>query len=230
MHTKPEVADMTFTGSRVHHAIIALLCGIAMHLPISASTETASETVWHFRVYLDDKAIGYHRFQLRQDSADAELVTEAQFDVTFLKIPVFSYRHRNVEVWNDRCLASIASSTDENGKLFRVDGNADDSGFRLTTQSGDTTLPACISTFAYWDKSFLESSQLLNAQTGEYIDVEVSELGEQLITVQDSKQPATRYQLNTGDATIDLWYSEHGQWLALQSTTSSGRVLRYVME
>ncbi len=210
------------------YTLAALLCGLAVHAPLAASTST--EAAWHFRVYLDGKAIGYHRFHLIRNSTDREVVSEAEFDVTFLKIPVFSYRHRNIEVWNKQCLASITSSTDENGKHFRVRGSVDESGFRLITQDGTSTLPDCINTFAYWDKSFLESSRLLNAQTGEYLDVEVSSLGEQVITVRNTEQAADRYRLDTGDATIDLWYSEHGQWLALESTTSSGRVLRYVME
>ena len=219
---------MTWSGYRLHHPITPWLCGLAMLLPLDSSANTEAE--WHFRVYLDDKAIGYHRFHLEHNDSDMKIVTEAQFDVTFLKIPVFRYRHSNVEVWNDRCLESIASSTDENGKQFRVEGAADDAGFRLTTQSGDTTLPACVNTFAYWDKAFLQSSQLLNSQTGEYLDVQVSDLGQQLITVRNAEQLASRYRLDTGDAAIDLWYSERGQWLALQSTTSSGRLLRYVME
>ena len=60
--------------------------------------------------------------------------------------------------------------------------------------------------------------------------MQVSDLGQQLITVRDAEQLANRYRLDTGDAAIDLWYSERGRWLALQSTTRSGRLLRYVME
>jgi hypothetical protein len=199
-----------------------------MLLPLATGANTATE--WHFRVYLEDKAIGFHRFSLEQRDSETRLATEARFDVTFLTIPVFRYRHSNVEVWNDGCLESIESSTDENGKQFRVKGSADDEGFRLTTQGGESILPACINTFAYWNQAFLDSSRLLNAQTGEFLDVQVSDLGQQVISVRDAEQAASRYRLDIRDAAIDLWYSEHGEWLALQSTTASGRVLRYVLE
>ena len=51
-------------------------------------------------------------------------------------------------------------------------GTITDDGFQLSTNEGDTTLPGCISTFAYWDKSFLQHDQLLNSQTGEYLEVQ----------------------------------------------------------
>ena len=102
--------------------------------------------------------------------------------------------------------------------------------FQLSTDSRDTTLPACISTFAYWDKSFLKRTHLLNSQTGEYLEIEVEYLGQDSIGVRNTNTPAHHYKLNTDKASIELWYSQDDQWLALRSTTRSGRVLRYVIE
>jgi hypothetical protein len=219
---------MTRSGHSLHRRTPVLPCVLAVFLPLTAGAGTGSE--WRFRVYLDDREIGYHHFTLEQDSNTRRLVTEARFDVTFLKLPVFRYRHSNEEIWNDRCLARISSSTDENGRQFRIEGSAGENGFLLSTRDGDRSLPDCVRTFAYWDRTFLESSRLLNAQTGEYLDVEVLDLGKQTIALRDSVQAAHHYRLHSAQATIDLWYSETGRWLALESTTDSGRVLRYVME
>jgi hypothetical protein len=208
---------------RVH-----LLAYLAVLLPVAAGA--TSEKDWRFRVFLDDKEIGHHHFHLTRSGAQQQLTTEANFEVSILKIPLFRYSHKNVELWNSQCLRHIASSTDENGRQFRVTGAVDGSAFRLSTHSGNTTLPACISTFAYWDKSFLKRTRLLNSQTGEYVDVRVEYLGEQSIRVRDTDTPAHRYQLSTDKARIELWYSRDDQWLALQSTTQSGRLLRYVIE
>jgi hypothetical protein len=214
------------------HVPAAFVTGIlfcfAAALPVSANLATEQE--WRFRVYLDDKPIGYHNFTLAQAGAHEQLTTQAQFDVSFLKIPLFKYRHDNVERWNKSCLESITSTTDENGKLFQVNGTTTDKGFQLSTISGDITLPGCISTFAYWDESFLQHERLLNSQTGEYLDVDVENLGEQSIITGDTPVPATHYRLTGEGLAIELWYSRNGQWLALQSTTLKGRLLRYVIE
>ncbi|MGB5725859.1 MAG: DUF6134 family protein, partial [Thiogranum sp.] len=163
--------------------VACLMCSFAALLPVTANA--SAEQKWNFTVYLDDTPIGHHDFSIRRAEGYEEIATHARFDVKFLKIPLFNYRHQNVEQWSNRCLKSISSTTDQNGKLFRVEGATRDEGFQVSTNDGDITLPPCISTFAYWDKSFLESGQLLNSQTGEYQDVEVDYLGEQPIPVRN---------------------------------------------
>ena len=197
-------------------------------LPATAYASTEQE--WNFRVYLDDTPIGYHDFSVRHAAGYQTMRTHARFDVTFLKIPLFRYRHQNTEQWSNRCLESIASSTNQNGELFRVKGSTTDKGFRVSVNDEDATFPSCISTFAYWDKSFLEHTRLLNSQTGEYMEVDVDALGKQPVMVGNTSVPADRYRLTADDMDIELWYSSDGEWLGLQSPTSKGRLLRYVIE
>jgi len=204
------------------------LCALVLLVPLAASAGTGKE--WRFRVYLDDREIGYHHFRLTQDGPETALLARAEFDVTFLGIPVFSYRHENTEVWDGQCLQDIRSTTVENGERFRVEGTANGEAFRLSTRGGEQTLPACVSSFAYWDKAFLQHDRLLNPQTGEYLDVETRYLGEQTIRVHDQATAARHYRLNAGETGIDLWYSKEGQWLALEATTRGDRLLRYRIE
>jgi hypothetical protein len=200
----------------------------ALLIPVTASASAGQE--WNFRVYLDDKPIGYHHFRITQAGEHELLTTQAQFDVKFLTITVFKYRHENAELWDSQCLSSIASTTDENGKLFRVEGAATEKGFQLSTAAGEATLPPCISTFAYWDESFLRHDRLLNSQTGEYLEVDVDNLGETSIRLRDTSISANHYKLTGDELDIELWYSRSGEWLALQSTTEKGRLVRYVIE
>jgi len=205
-----------------------LVYSLTALLPVTANATVEHE--WHFKVYLDNKAIGHHYFRVTREGKQERLDTRADFDVTLLKIPFFTYRHENIELWYDQCLTSIASTTNQNGELFSVQGAAKEQGFHLVTNDSETTLPACISTFAYWDKSFLQNDRLLNSQTGEYLEVDVEDLGEKSIRVRNSNVSANHYKLTAEALDIDLWYSGDDQWLALQSTTSKGRVLRYVIE
>jgi len=195
-----------------------------------AAATSGVEQEWRFRVYLDDKPIGYHHFMISHAGELEHVTTRARFDVEFLKIPLFKYRHDNIERWSSQCLNSIASTTDQNGTLFRVDGNVTDTGFRLSSNTGDNTLAPCISTFAYWDKSFLQHDRLLNSQTGEYLEVDVAELGEQSLMIGDASVAVNRYRLTGDEIDIEVWYSGNDQWLGLESTTDKGRLIRYVIE
>ena len=206
----------------------ALMHAVATLLPRIANA--SAEQQWRFTVHLDDTPIGHHDFRVEQVEGYEKVTTEARFDVSFLKIPLFKYRHQDVQFWSNQCLKSINSTTDQNGKLFRVDGTTTTKGFQVSTNGNDITLPPCISTFAYWDKSFLQHSHLLNSQTGEYLEVDVEDLGEQSIQLSDTSLPAKRYRLTANELDIELWYSSDGQWLGLESTTGKGRLLRYMIE
>ena len=93
----------------------ALFASLLISTPLAASPRDSDE--WKFTVLLNDDSIGYHHFSLDNSGDKARLTTRADFDVTFLKIPLFSYEHENTEVWNNRCLERIESTTDQNGDL-----------------------------------------------------------------------------------------------------------------
>ena len=199
--------------------LAALLLGSAQ-----ASTERAQE--WQFTVYLDDTKIGYHHFRV-EGSGDQSLVTiEAQFKVKFLFFNAYRYQHENREIWSDGCLRRLESRTDDNGALLKVEAEKRDEKFMVESHNQKSQISGCVKSFAYWDPSFLTADKLLNAQTGEHLNVKVQDLGTDQVEVKGKSTPAIRYRLTARDLTIDLWYSLQREWLALESQTNGGR-LRY---
>jgi hypothetical protein len=156
---------------------------------------------WNFRVFLDDKQIGCHNYYLQEVDGQSQLSTVADFKYRLMLIPIYNYRHENNEVWQDGCLRQIESSTVVNGKLFSV-------------------------SFAYWNPEFLKADRLLNTQNGKYLDVRVGQAVMETIRNGTRTYESLRYQLETGKFAIDLWYSERGDWLALE-TKARGKTLRY---
>lgn len=201
---------------------------ISFLIVLGFSAFASQERSWNFKVYLDKKEIGYQNFKLTPKPNGSNVSIEAKFDVEFLFINVYSYRHNNREVWQDGCLQSIESKTDDNGENFFVLGSAQNEAFTLKSQMGEQRIKGCIKTFSYWDANFLNSTHLLNSQTGEFSSVEIRNLGNTEINVNEQLIPAVHYQISTRDFKIELWYSpDHSEWLALQSTTVDGDVLRY---
>ena len=209
-----------------------LLSGLFLFLLAAQATAASQAQEWRFKVYLDDKWIGYHNFRLTpRGDGKHTLDIDARFDVKFLFINAYSYRHQNTEQWQRQCLSSIRSSTDDNGQRYDVVGTTRDNGFYLDNGSERTNLSNCVMSFAYWDPAILKARRLLNAQTGEYVDVTTVPMGREQISVRGQNIAANRYRLISDQAVIDLWYAEtNSRWLALQSTTESGRKLRYLMD
>ncbi len=184
---------------------------------------------WRFKVFLDDKEIGFHNFSMIHKDDHKEIYSSARFDVKFLFFNAYSYQHDNVEQWNGQCLKSINAVTNDNGDQYNVSGKIDSDAFIIKTIEKENTYLSCVKTFAYWDPEFLKETTLLNSQTGEMIEVDSEFIGNETLNHNGNDVAARRYRLNGENLQIDLWYSADNNWLALESLTESGRIVRYTM-
>lgn len=204
-------------------ALLLLAAPAAGSPPVAAG----GDQVWNFRVLLDDSEIGFHRFRLTENDGQREVYSEARFDVRFLFVTAYRYRHETTEYWSDGCLSRIASRTVTNGDEVSLNGRRSDEGFIVETGDSDHRLPKCVMTFAYWNPAFLDESHLLNPQSGRYMEVDAAPVKQERLDVRGESVLATRYRLRSDELTLDVWYSETGEWLALESIATGGRKLRY---
>ena len=204
---------------------VAGLISVAFTAVALAAAPT--QTDLNFRVLLDGKPIGQHRFELRRDGDIQKVLSRADFNVRFLFVDVYRYHHTATERWRDGCLISLASRTDDDGTIETVEANRVGDAFTVEASGGREQYESCVRSFAYWNPKLLEGGHLLNAQTGEYLPVRLQSLGEDRIALNGRDEIAERYRLSGKDLHIDLWYTPDLQWLALESRIDSGRILRY---
>lgn len=193
----------------------------------AAIAEDPADETLVFDVFLDGKKIGYHRFEIDGPRSNAAVRSEASFDVKFLFVTAFSYRHTARENWSNGCLDEIEARTDSNGKKLNVVGERTKDAFVIDTGDVEAELPSCVMSFAYWNPGFLEQPRLLNPQTGEYLEVEVQELGRDTVELEGREVPARSVRVTARQMDITLWYSEDSEWLALESVAKGGRIIRY---
>lgn len=206
-----------------------------MMLPLgAAANQSPFASSYNFRVMLDDKPIGYHQFELSRSDTVREVSSEAKFDVKLLFITAFKYRHSSSERWQNDCLTEIDAQTNSNGKRLVVSGERVDDVLRIDSTNGTRRVDGCVQTFAYWNPSILDASRLLNSQTGDYVDVEVTPLGTDQLSLDGSAFEARKYKLRSAPeyqgkpVDITLWYeADSMQWLALESLADGGRTIRY---
>lgn len=211
-------------------AIVLLFAVFVLSRPgfASSAMHDAADKSWKFRVLLDDTPIGYHQVNIDRENNRKTVHTQASFDVRFLFIPVYTYNHETRESWEDGCLVNINSTTDDNGDNFFISSTEKNSALTIETREGKTSIDGCVRTFAYWDPELLKSGRLLNTQTGEYQTVSIEDLGTGKLAIDDQALQARHFRLSVEGMTIDLWYTMDLHWLALESTTESGAVLRYL--
>lgn len=211
------------------HRLVLLVCAALSGLGALPLVGELDSCKWVFDVYVDDRYIGEHFFELRSGEEELILSTVAQFEYKILFFSAFRYEHKNTEVWDRQGLLAIDAFTDSNGKEFLVRGERTADGFALTTHESEQDLPTGLKTFAYWNPSILNENRLLNSQTGEYVPVEVVNRGLEMVDYQGSELEAIRYDLVLSEGPIRVWYGKEDQrWLALESVTGGGRLLKYV--
>ena len=195
----------------------------------SLSDSGGINKIWHFNAILDDDPIGFHRFELTKKNSVTHIKTTAEFDIKFLFMTVYSYRHSNHEVWESSCLTAMNSRTDDNGEDLFVAIDKQDQVLRIDTPNSSVANDSCLKIFAYWDIELIQSNTLLNSQTGELNDMTLTFVGEEEIKAMNKVVNAKRYKLLGKGVEIDLWYSLTNEWLGLQSILDNGSQLKYTL-
>jgi hypothetical protein len=209
----------------------AMGCAAALAAPAMAATDLPASGEWAFRVLLDDKPIGEHRFTLTAQGDRRQLHSVAAFDVKFLGFSAYRYRLDVTEQWQGDCLTGLNATTDNDGKRSRVMARIEgDNRLLIAAPAGEQAVEGCLMTFAYWSPAMRKQSRLLDPQTGRLEAVNISVVGQETIPLRGQPTPATRVRIDGPKQPIDLWYSEQGDWLALQSTVAGGRKLVYRRE
>jgi len=207
-------------------ALLVGLLGYVAATPILANEEGAIAR-WDFDVYLNEKRVGKHTYEVIEEGGGQRVRSEANFKYRILFIPAYRYEHTNSERWADNCLVRFDANTNDNGERIQISGEKSGAGFTVDNGVSPVELPRCVMSFAYWNPDFLEERQLLNPQTGEYVDVSVEQVAEEILEVRGKSVLARRFRLTAYEVDLTLWYSADNQWLALESIAKGGHVIRY---
>jgi Family of unknown function (DUF6134) len=209
-------------------AAVLLAPGVAPAVPVGGSPPSGE---WTFRVWLDDKPIGEHRFTLSTQGERRQLRSVAAFDVSFLGFSAYRYRLDVTEQWQGDCLAGLSATTDDDGKRSSVMARTDgENRLRIAGAEGEQAVEGCLMSFAYWNPALRSQTRLLDPQTGRLEAVRIAVVGQETIPLRGQPTPATRVRIAGPKSPIDIWYSEQGDWLALQSIVAGGRKLVYRRE
>lgn len=204
-----------------------ITAAFAIAIVTGVSADNRTDKAWTFDVYVDEKRIGSHSYELIDYGSSQRVVSNAEFKVRILLITAFSYTHTNTEIWNDDCLLRFDAFTRTNGKRLSVSGERTEEGFVIDDGDDREILPQCVMSFAYWKRSFLEEPRLINPQTGDFVDVTVEALPEETLDVRGERIVANPYRIKADKLELTVWYSDSDEWVALESVARGGRLIRY---
>jgi hypothetical protein len=212
-------------GRRPFLAGLALAPGVLMAAPLTAAIPGSGRLA--FRVLRNDSEIGTHTLAFTAEGEVVRVEIAIELAVRVLGIALYRYSHRNTERWTGERLLLIDSTTDRNGRPYRVQARATREGIEVDgTEGGRYVAPADAASTSYWHARFLRA-QKIDTQGGRLLGTTIEELGEEAIPIGGRDTPARRFRVS-GDLTLDIWYDRAGVWSGLLFAGEDGSAIRYV--
>lgn len=180
-----------------------------------------------FRVLRNDAPIGTHTLDFAAEGEVVRVEIAIELAVRLLGITVFRYSHRNRERWSGDRLVAIDSTTDRNGRPYRVRAAAQADGIAVDgSESGRYLAPLDAVSTSYWHARFLRAVKI-DTQGGRLLATTIAEIGEETIPLGGGTAPARRFRV-AGDLALDIWYDRAGVWSGLMFAAEDGSTIRYL--
>mgnify|MGYP004368209857 CR=1 FL=1 len=191
--------------------VMMLVCAMFFGFVFHSSASLSMPDSIAFRIMQDGDKLGRHIVTFRRINGDLHVDIAIDIEVKILFIPVYSYRHRNHEVWRGGRLISLKSETDDNGESHWVNVEADDSSLKVDSFSGSFEAPLDTMPTSYWSQKSISKSVLLDTQHGKLVNVSIAQSVDDVLDTPLGTVATKRFDV-TGDLKLSLWYSESGAW------------------
>ena len=200
--------------------IIAMLI-VALSVPFSVYAGGVNYSDIVFNAYRNHKPFGEHSLTFSQQGNRTIVDIKIKLGVKLAFITFYKYEHTNQEVWENGKLVHLESNTNDNGKKFHVFAERADDGIHVTPADGHSYIvPEDTLTTSYWQKKTMKADRLINTQTGETIDVHVTNLGVE--EYQNGR--AERFRVE-GDLVTDILYdTATDQWVSLSFKARGSKI------
>lgn len=179
-----------------------------------------------FDVLRNGKPFGTHTLTFTKDGSAVKIDIAINLAVAAGPIQLYSYSHNNTERWVGNQLVSISAETNDDGKLYAVNGTQGDGRMNIQSSSSNFAVKGPLVSSSYWNKAMLDAPSILNTQKGRLDPISVEKKGIETKIVGDQPRQAQRYRVNMKDeTTVDVWYDTlTNQWVGLDFSIRGSRV------
>jgi uncharacterized protein DUF6134 len=181
---------------------------------LSVRAHAAAQRDLRFRALRHGSPIGEHRVTFRLDGDRLTVETRVEIVVKVLFFTAFRFKHEAEEVWQSDRLVSVKSTTDDNGRLLRVSGNAVADGFRIIGDDGPFLASAHLLTSnALWHRRIVRENRLIDVQYGGEIGLVTKQLGDEQVDTPQGPVRASRHHMITPYYAGSVFHDSDGRWV-----------------
>jgi len=167
--------------------------------------------------------IGTYANVVQTDGDTTTVTTTVHLTVKVLGIVMHREDDQRTEEWKDNRLVAFHGVTDKNGDKMVVNGKAHDDSFIITTPSGTYAAPASVHPANPWSMASLQSTTMMQVDTGKVNPVKVQGGSETMVDVGGTKVPAREYEID-GAKRSRVWIDRQGVPVKFNVDDDSGVV------
>ena len=180
-----------------------------------------------FEVLRKGNPFGYHNVSFTRSGDSLIVENDIELEVRIGPFQAFYYRHESQENWSEGSLESLTGETRKDGDDFKVTVKKENALLDVDGSLYDGEVAADMVPSSHWNIQQIRSQSILSTESGEMLEIEVVNLGQEDIIAGGELISATRYRLKS-DLTVDLWYDESGRWVKC-AFEARGQEIEYVL-
>ena len=153
--------------------------------------------------------IGTYSNIVQTNGDTTTVTTTVHLTVKVLGIVMHREDDQRTEEWKNNRLVAFHGVTDKNGDKIVVSGKAHDDSFVITTPSGTYAAPASVHPANPWSMASLQSTTMMQVDTGKVNPVSVQGGGETTVDIDGAKVAAREYEID-GQKRSRVWIDGQG--------------------
>jgi hypothetical protein len=158
-----------------------------------------------FDIFRDGNKIGTEVVEIDKDRDTTNITFTTHISVVVLFIQAYHFDHSATETWTGGRFVSYKALTDDNGTKHSVTAIAAGDKVDLEVDGKQSEAAPDLLPASWWNKDFLNRTDMLDSETGRLISIKVTDLGDETLVQNGAKIEAHHYKIS-GDLDRDLWF------------------------
>lgn len=190
-------------------AAVALAAVLAAGAPGRAGSP--SGTPLDFVLMRDGEDIGHHLIRFKDEGTRLTVTIDVEIDVNVLFVPIFEFRHKAREIWENGELVDLESTTHDNGSDHELTVKRTADGLSVVMNGVKSVAPAGVIPTSLWNQDAVNQDALLSSVHGALMPLSVTPLGEASVEAGGRKLLTAGYLIDAKpDFKREVWYDSDG--------------------
>lgn len=179
-----------------------------------------------YDIFRNDRRVGTH--MVKRLRSDDRLVVEirSRIRITLIGFELYRFHYDAREEWDESGLLSLSVQVDDDGKPAALEGKRQDNEFQWQYGQMQASSSMPVYPTNHWNAAVLDHDAVLNTLTGKINKVNITRDVTNSSLQDIDLTSATRYRYE-GQLQLSSWYSDDGDWLAMQFIAKDGSVIDY---